>query len=199
MRSAVENVFEVIGVLIFCLCVLSIASDYEGRSLISMFGFFAILYTAYFTFREHNKKLNKYSALLLCVSLIGLWMGPMNIPNCIKQSEIDHWKGLYQSKDATRWSKDLPAQTLQKFENGEMVLHYDLVEWAEELPDELKSDPSKGQIGTPRPRLIVHHDLTDKFVYDDFKKHWDKKCRQKLGIAGFLNDLTYPVIRRNIF
>jgi hypothetical protein len=45
-----------------------------------------------------------------------------------------------------------------------MVLHYDLVEWAEELPDELKSDPSKGQIGTPTPRLIVHHDLTDKFV-----------------------------------
>ena len=51
MRSAVENVFEVIGVLIFCLCVLSITSDYEGRSLISMFGFFAILYSSYFTFR----------------------------------------------------------------------------------------------------------------------------------------------------
>ena len=51
MRSAVENVFEVIGVLIFCLCVLSITSDYEGRSLISMFGFFAILYSPYFTFR----------------------------------------------------------------------------------------------------------------------------------------------------
>jgi len=45
MRSAVENVFEVIGVLIFCLCVLSLASDYEGRSLILIFGFFAISYS----------------------------------------------------------------------------------------------------------------------------------------------------------
>ena len=191
MRSTTEDVIQVTKVIFFCYVVLFLDGVYEGRIIGLSFSFFALVTCIVLAGEKLN--LHSFSVSLLLFSLIGLYLGPMQIEDCIEQKEIRHWRWEYETKNATRWSKNLPIEVLNKFENGEVFLHYDLAPF-EELPDELKADPLKGQVGNSVFQLIVHSDLRDESTYDRSRTHWQKDCEKQLGVNGFVNRISFSLI-----